>query len=628
MAVSNAGTIQSFESLVLEYSKLTVASFQRNYAWEISNIEDLYSDLKEKTSSFIGCFIFQNMKVEADQLKVAEVVDGQQRLTTLFLFLAALRDAVMLLPEDHRVIPGNAVAFSVDPASKILEILFNGAPNLPRFDANPLISKLFLKNMLADPVNRPKVPVRASDGMASRSLRSAYYAIDELIKEDLLKFESDAEKLEWINQMRLNISGLKCLRISSDAPQDALEVFLSLNSKGKPLSRADIIRGILLQTQCGVIDSERKIREIHEKMHGEWTELVNDFQAANLDEGNIEQFFRYYLLATESEKVQKKAAPKAVENRVDFASHKDKELKKERTAVQKAHAATAIWEDIISYYPSYIAILKPSTKNFRTNYYLTMLRALSDNYRILLMVLMYLEENEDSQDVEEIARLCFALSLRHYLNGGNAQDLESAFQKIANELQQSKNLAEVISTLYTEIKRVKINVRERFSKEVLALAKPTLHFIEWNLCDKQGISPANLPVWSSDDVHLEHIAPETPTSEWRLALSESPLSDEEYEELIQQIGNKTLLDARINKSIKQSDFKKKKTHYADIKKTVFSYAKSSFFSTRELEKLPVWTSEQIKMRNEWLALVFDALVAAKVDKENLIWFEDWRKNKN
>ena len=162
---------------------------------------------------------------------------------------------------------------------------------------------------------------------------------------------------------------------------------------------------------------------------------------------------------------------------------------------------------------------------------------------------------------------------------------------------------------------------------MLALAKPTLHFIEWNLCDNQGMSKDHLPVWSSNEVHLEHIAPETPTESWIQSLTSSSNNLQEYSDLVEQLGNKTLLDSRINTSIKQADFSTKKTHYTTIKKVVFSYTKSSFTSTRDLAKLKSWTKNEIELRNQWLSIVFDSLVTAKVDKSNFIWFDDWVKDK-
>jgi len=624
MTITDAGQIQSFESLMKEYSQLTVALFQRNYSWEITNISDLYGDIKERKSIFIGCFIFHNTGVRADSLKTAEVVDGQQRITTLFILLAGLRDAIASLPKEYQEIPKTPESFAKTPARTITDLLFDGAPNLPRFEANPLISKIFSKNIIADPDKRPKVPIRSADGTATLALRSAFHKVKELIENDLAQIPEPEAKIRWIEELRSSIFSLRCLRISSDSPHDALDVFLSLNSKGKPLSRADIIRGILLQRRCEILESPAEIQEVHARMHEEWTEMVGAFQAADLDDGYIEQFFRYYLLATSREKVQKKAAPSVVEDRIRFENPTDIENRRERLPVEMAHRARDIWEEIVAYSTNYIAVVKPGDENYRTKYYLTLLKALSDNYRILLMATLHNAVDDEAPIIEEIARLSLVLSLRHYLNGGNAQDLEGVFQAIANDLRAGADFAAVASILETEVAKVKLNTLDRFSKDVLALAKPTLHFIEWNLCEKQGINYLSLPVWNTKEVHLEHIAPESPTQEWKAALSASSLDDQEYATYVEQLGNKTLLDKKINTSIQQADFETKKDHYTTIKKVIYSYEKSAFFSTRELSKLDKWSVAEINLRNQWLARVFDVITSPKLDLADLVWFEDWR----
>ena len=626
MSISESGQIQSFQSLMIEYSKLDVASFQRNYAWDSENIEDLYQDLRSNSSTFIGCFIFQSTGTDPEDSKkrIGEVVDGQQRITTLFMLLAAIRDAVKKLPETTQQIPKTKTSFAVRPAEEIEEFLFNGAPDRPRFRANPLVSNLFVKNMIADPHGRPKVPKRASDGRASLPLRSAHFKIISLIENDLKSVSgghAGHDQLLWLEELRKAIMGLQCLRISSDNPHDALEVFLSLNSKGKPLSRADVIRGILLKKRCDVISGAAQVLEIHAKMHGDWTELVNTFQSDDLDEGFIEQFVRYFLLATGRAKVQKKSAPSIVEDRVNYI---DLDPEQKRSPMQCAVEAERLWDELVSYSDVYVAIMNPKFGEQRTNYYLTLLRAVSDNYRVLLMNVLARNGGEAISELDEISRLTLALTLRHYLSGGNAQNLESTFQKISNDYREFGDAAATINSLRHEITLVKLNSEEIFRSGVSGLAKPILQFIEWNLAVKQGLSASNWPKWDSSGVHLEHIAPETPTKEWLKVLTGKQISEDEYEEIVEQLGNKTLLDAKINKSIKQSDFMRKKTHYVTLKGGVkYSYEKCGVQSTKDLAKLDTWTKREIELRDRWLSEMFESVTSVDFDPKRLTWFSDW-----
>ena len=70
-----------------------IPDYQRPYAWEIEHVENLLADTfeayKEKHTSkyFLGSMVLK--KIDGSEF---EVLDGQQRLTTIFLVLAVIRD--------------------------------------------------------------------------------------------------------------------------------------------------------------------------------------------------------------------------------------------------------------------------------------------------------------------------------------------------------------------------------------------------------------------------------------------------------------------------------------------------------------------------------------------------------
>src|SRR5579863_9220387 len=80
-----------------------IPSYQRPYAWEEEQVQELYDDLfdffegarGEASIYFLGCIVVVHGKD-----KEAEVVDGQQRLTTLTMLLAALRTRVPAAEKD------------------------------------------------------------------------------------------------------------------------------------------------------------------------------------------------------------------------------------------------------------------------------------------------------------------------------------------------------------------------------------------------------------------------------------------------------------------------------------------------------------------------------------------------
>ncbi len=71
--------------------KVKIPFFQRTYVWNKENWEDLLSELLNGTKShFLGSIILKQLQTAAGEAKQLEVVDGQQRLTTLSILLKAL----------------------------------------------------------------------------------------------------------------------------------------------------------------------------------------------------------------------------------------------------------------------------------------------------------------------------------------------------------------------------------------------------------------------------------------------------------------------------------------------------------------------------------------------------------
>jgi hypothetical protein len=122
--------------------------------------------------------------------------------------------------------------------------------------------------------------------------------------------------------------------------------------------------------------------------------------------------------------------------------------------------------------------------------------------------------------------------------------------------------------------------------------------------------------WSSKDLHLEHIAPDTPTEHWLTTLFPNGDYEDQYDDLVNQLGNKTLLDQTINKRIKQSPYQIKSPKYLN----------SSPLITRDLASIQVWNAKEIRLRNTWLAEMFEKIWAVEaVEVSTIRGFTEWKQ---
>ena len=81
---------------VLEVAFYRIPRFQRPYSWDRDNLEEFWTDaiVSDDQDYFIGSFVLYHSKSEQDLLFI---VDGQQRLTTITLLLAAIREALHII---------------------------------------------------------------------------------------------------------------------------------------------------------------------------------------------------------------------------------------------------------------------------------------------------------------------------------------------------------------------------------------------------------------------------------------------------------------------------------------------------------------------------------------------------
>ena len=89
---------KAIQFLIME-GKVKIPFFQRTYVWDEDNWEDLIEEFldEEKTNNFLGAIILKQLPPVSGKAKELEVIDGQQRLTTISILLKALYDS---FPED------------------------------------------------------------------------------------------------------------------------------------------------------------------------------------------------------------------------------------------------------------------------------------------------------------------------------------------------------------------------------------------------------------------------------------------------------------------------------------------------------------------------------------------------
>lgn len=243
--------------------RFVVPLFQRPYVWtELAQWRPFWNDIerlslkflrdpdKEHRPHFLGAIVLQQQQTSPQDLNKRIVIDGQQRLTTLQILIDAAHSQI-------------AQRGLVDIAANLLEL--NENPERKRKQSDDRFKLLpmnrdqasYLEVMSAEP------PVRYSTLVHKDELiQRAHQFFSAQVGEFL-----DADGSAEIEHRAIAVEGtisklLRVVSINLEAGENAQEIFETLNSRGTPLSPADLIKNFLFQQ----LDVERSdVGEMYQK---------------------------------------------------------------------------------------------------------------------------------------------------------------------------------------------------------------------------------------------------------------------------------------------------------------------------------------------------------------------------
>ncbi|ENV69366.1 MULTISPECIES: DUF262 domain-containing protein [Acinetobacter] len=274
-----------------------IPKFQRPYSWQKDHWEKFLDDIEEDDlGHFIGSIIclFDESSTEPNTDKVFELIDGQQRFTTISIFLAALRKKLNIeieksksnLDEDeffeykatlinisNQLIkklkssnnPQQKGVFSVGNDNFILRFL----PSTQNDNESDYKYILSLCGVLPESVKKPNY-------FNLRRMSKAYsYFLERLEEKNLDDLKNIAQKVNAITMVHIQVS----------SNSDAFRLFDTLNNRGLPLSAIDIIKNKMLATLTS------KYNQNIDSAYDQWQDLINNI------EGLEDRFLRQYFNA-------------------------------------------------------------------------------------------------------------------------------------------------------------------------------------------------------------------------------------------------------------------------------------------------------------------------------------------
>ncbi|WP_409484322.1 DUF262 domain-containing protein [Arsenicicoccus dermatophilus] len=274
---NNAKTLPN----VLNGRRFVVPDYQRPYAWEKRQLDELWQDIDlmpDGSKHYTGTLVLKDLDDElvtdaGDTLVACEVVDGQQRLTTCLILLDQLRRALSRL--DHE---------GARDKAKNLErtygrVLVNGLPQA-RLRLGEDLNEHWLHVILGD-----QQQVKPSLTVGEQRLGNAAAFFAERIGE-LVAGRSVEEAVGVLQRLQTRVTnGLRFLTYEVEPTSHAGEIFETLNGRGRELTEMEKIKNYLLFLANGLTGQAKE--GLAGDINGSWSRIYELLAQQGADEDTL-----------------------------------------------------------------------------------------------------------------------------------------------------------------------------------------------------------------------------------------------------------------------------------------------------------------------------------------------------
>lgn len=534
-----------------------IPRFQRDYSWSEDEWEDLWADilgiLQEggEPAHYMGYLVLQSQDD-----KSFDVIDGQQRLTTLTLVVLAAMKNLQRLVNDKTQAEQNQRRIDqirqtyigyLDPVTLVSRTKLTLNRN----------NDSYFQTYLVPLGHLPQRGFRASE----HSLRKAFEWFEKRVR-DYAKRQGGDEGMALASLVETMSDKLFFTVISVTDELNAFKVFETLNARGVRLSSTDLLKNYLFS----VLHKEAEHAHEMEVLEDRWEAMVT-----RLGSESFPDFLRVHWISRKTF-VRQAELFKTIRSKVT-------------TRAVVFELLRGMEEDM----DAYLALTNPEASAWTPE-----LRGQAQKLRMFSVrqpfpLIVAGHRHLNAADFATLLKACVTISFRYNVIGSQPTNEQervyyAAAQKLSNaEINNAAQVLEALKPVYPADEAF----RGAFADKIIRTTNSrNLRIVRYILCALERQLNNTDHDFESDTFNVEHVLPQNPGEGW------PAFSDEEVEAMAYRIGNMALMAKGANKDIGNAAFA--------VKKPVL--AASAFELTRKVaEDNADWTPERIAARQKNLA---------------------------
>jgi len=551
------------------HEKYEIPRYQRPYSWTNDEVLDLWNDLEDEDSVFLGSFVFNYAKQEKEGF--VEVIDGQQRLVTFMILSAVLRDLYKELGDRDRENMTQEILAHRD--SVYLKEDY-------RLKCGESLNDFFHKYIQKRDLNISEVTPKRKE---EKLIKEHYLFFKDKIGEKIEQIPDKSLKIKYLDDLKYKLFNFKIIWIKIGKDDDAYSIFETVNARGADLTAANLLKNYLfskLQKKHGGIDRAKSI----------WLDMESNIENTK-GRLNISKAIRYYWLSRYKFTTEKKLY-KAVKTKIKAESECSDFLEKINIAseyyfkIANDSVDASDWEEDFKD--------KKPRQNIVEALNGLRIMGITQCYPLIFCLLMNKEKiGYDFSDIfKVIEKYHFAYSAVCKLSGNVVERLYNntsiAIQAALQTLIKKNRIKNIQRELANFKNKLIYPSKDMFIEKFMDIGYGKKQLVRYIL---SKIEQAKAPMkegFDSEKINIEHILPQKPQM-WGL-------TKKDIKDYVNKLGNLTIISKKINGTMQNATLKVKVKIFKESNLTINKELVAEFKSLKYK-----WGKSEIEKRQKELA---------------------------
>lgn len=534
-----------------------IPPFQRRFVWERENFQQLIEDLWEAFKAKKDYYFLGSIVLSRKDTNTYYVIDGQQRLMTLSLLFASIVNFI----ETKKILEDNTYISNLHQKIYSPENQVDGIPEDFRIKYEIPESRQesyeYLDILKNKQINLGKVNYK--------NFKEALTVFYNWLKENIDSPETLKDFVLFLNRKTYMVV------ISTQEIDTAINIFNVINSRGMPLTNADLIKSYIYGSLADNVKTD---------FVKEWERLETEFSEERYGQTEFDailNFIRSYYNPQKPQEALYKEYQKLIhDKKINVNNFRD-------TLSQVAN----LYEGLIKDFDVIKKLFKNNgNKGTELKNILIIMREFYPSIDWVGAVIWFYKLKGGNKLYEFIKALEKKLYL-DWLTGKSPTERLKPVYEVLRALGSNKDIDidEIINVLTENLPRredVEYNLDDEsfYSRFRGRLAKYTLLRVEYHNHIRDILD-------NVENITIEHIFPQKPDEGWINHFGN------DWEKYVNKLGNLTLVEGSLNSRMKNKPFEEKK-------KSMEEKGREFHFLNRELQNYTEWTVEKLEERHRKL----------------------------